>query len=188
MLLSEGAKRLNLRIVNNSGGEYDLIELFTTQDGSWDVSNKPFSVPQWARKYLPGFTSAGAATHALVRVEDANGQPITIGVTFGNMTLSTASKPEKWAIQDVYGSYNPDRGEHGSMTINFPGAKQRIEGVGLPWNNHVSLFAVYRKSKPEVQPVVVPPTQIGNISVPSDLIIRIEQKYRELGKLIDSLR
>ena len=193
MLISEGAKRLNLRIVENGSGEYDLIELFTTQDGSWEVSNKPFSLPAWAMKHLPGFTSAGAATHALVRVEDANGQPITIGVTFGNVTLSTANKPEKWAVQEVHGSYKPDRGEHGAMTINFPGAKQRIEGVGLPLNNHVSLFAVYRKTKQVTPPVVTPPvvnppTQIGSISVPLDLIIDIEQEYRKLGKLIDGLR
>lgn len=184
LLISEGAKRLNLNIVDKGKGDYELVELFTTHDGEWEPSSKMFSIPQWARKYLPGFTSAGAATHAMVRVEDENRQPVTIGVHIGNAIVSTANKPEMWAIQQINGSYAPDRGEHGWWKIDFDAARQRIEGIGLPLNNHVSVFAVYRK----VKQIVAPPTQPGTINVPVNVILEVEQRLKQLQQAVDKLR
>lgn len=190
MRISEGVKRLNLSIVDKKKGDYELVELFTTQDGSWEPSNKYFSVPLWALTYLPGFTSAGAATHAFVRVEDTNRKPITIDVRFGSAAISTNSKPEMWAIQQVSGNYKPDHGERGSMTIDFPAARQRIEGVGLPWNNHVSVFAIYRQmveqSKP---PVVVPPARPdgGTMVVSVEKLRKAQRAVTELAKALEEL-
>lgn len=180
MRISEGAKRLNLTIVNKGSGVYELIDLFTTQDGSWEPSSKPFSVPSWALVYLPGFTSAGAATHALVRVEDANRKPITIDVKFGNIVVSTAGKPEMWAVQQINGSYKPEQGEHGWWSIDFDGALHRIEGIGLPLNNHVSIFAVYR----QVQP---PRPDGGKIEIPVEALRKAQNAARELVSALEAL-
>lgn len=191
MRISEGARRLNLNIADKGAGNYELVELFTTQDGQWEPSGKPFSVPQWALSYLPGFSSAGAATHAFVRVEDEQRKPLKTIVRFGSVPVATASKPEMWAIQQVSGSYKPDLGEHGAMTIDFAEAKHKIEGVGLPWNNHVSLFAVYRQIAEQPKPPVVvphPPSQPGVITVSIDAVIEVEQLLQKLQKAVDKLR
>ena len=190
MRISEGAKRLNLNIVDKKSGKYELVEVFTTHDGEWEPSGKPFSVPLWALSYLPGFSSAGAATHAFVRVEDEQRKPLKTIVRFGSTPISTASKPEMWAVEQVSGSYKPDLGEHGGMTIDFDSAIHRIEGLGLPWNNHVSLFAVYRQvaTQPKPPVVVPPPSQPGMITVPIDAVIEVEQLLQKLQKAVDKLR
>jgi len=63
-----------------------VVDLFTTTDGSWEVSDKPGSVPQWARDaYLKPwgapdyFDDAGGAVHLFGLVLDESGHPIKTG-------------------------------------------------------------------------------------------------------------
>lgn len=179
-MISDGAKRLNLQIETLPNGIYELVDLFTTQDGSWEPSSAPYSVPQWALKYLPGFSSAGAATHAFARVEDERGAAIAVDVRYqaGGLIdfVATDEKPEMWSNHQINGSYNPIAGERGSWSM-YPAlsAAQRISGIGLPGNYHVSVFAVWRK----VSPITVPP-EVGYVTIKR---AEVTATLRELDRL-----
>jgi hypothetical protein len=85
MRISDWVSRFNVSVrrneerPDNPPGEvvYRLTELFTTRDGSWEPSDKPGTLPQWARdEHLRPFGApdyfddAGGDHHLFARVLD----------------------------------------------------------------------------------------------------------------------
>lgn len=152
MRMSDGAHKLNIELVDGAvmSGEFEIKDIFTTQDGSWDPDDKPYSVPQWARDaYLTkSFDDAGAAHHLFSRFEDENGTPMHFYVSYqagsGSMEL-VETKPSGWANLPMFNSFSPERGEHGPWRAFKPDIRHGINGTGLPNNLHVSTFVVWQR-------------------------------------------
>ena len=99
--ISEGAKRMNLTIKHSeerpdhptADPHLVLVDLFTTQDGRWDVQDTAYSVPQWAIDAYANadFVERGGATNLFALVLDANNQPVKdITFLFTDLKGSTA--------------------------------------------------------------------------------------------------
>lgn len=183
-MFSEGASRLRLIERPASGNSLKLDYIFTTQDGEWYQSDKPYSVPEWAifRYNKATFMERGAATHIFVRVEDEAGIAIPSFVQISNpgMTsvLATVDKPSGWQNLPIFEGYNPDAGEHGPWSVTADGANVVVDGIGLPHSWHVSTFLVFVKSaEPVIQPtppVVVPDGwPVQEIHLTSPTILRV---------------
>ena len=164
--ISIGANKMGLSHSIAKGGLWRLKILFTTKDGSWETSDDPYSVPQWARdKYLShSFDDAGGDHHLFVRFEDKNGKPLPEIALFRTpyaketALRDTNNKGSLWQNIPIYGGSNfaPDRGEIGPWTWGPAGEKETyVRGGGLPFNRHVSTFAVFERYD-EVLPEPVP--------------------------------
>ena len=162
-LISPGAIKLGLSAAPRNAlpgavHTYELRHLFTTQQGSWDPAGRPYDVPDWARSaYLkPGnapdyFDDAGGDHHLFARVEDEAGTPIPATIRFWSRdglhidSKSTGDKKSGWANIPIWSTFNPDRGERGAWLWGPDGALAVADGGGLPNNEHVSSFAVWRR-------------------------------------------
>lgn len=172
MRISEWATKFNAIIepAKAKPGEtyYRVRDLFTTRDGSWEPSNKPGSVPQWARDtYLhgtnhPQYNSDGGADHHIFGAvaDGANLKPLG-NITFwtpdynGNMTIQRV-KTHGWANSVIDSSFVPERGERGPWAWQpSPALADIVIGGGLPANMHVSWFCVWEAFT--MPPVIVPP-------------------------------
>ena len=167
--ISDAAKAFGVQVTpyNAKPGEtvYRVADIFTTRDGSWDPSDKPGSVPQWARDaYLkplshPQYNDDGGADHHIfgaVQQIDGNLYPSFPIQYFtwsdgANRTLQNAKK-HGWANIVMFASskFVPERGERGPWAWKPAGvAADTVTGAGMPSNWHVSFWAVWR---PEVTP------------------------------------
>jgi hypothetical protein len=174
MEISEWASRYNVIVrrceerPDHPPGDivYRVKDLFTTRDGSWDPSDKPGTIPQWARdRYLrpwdapDRFDDAGADHHLFARVLDLNGQPVKepdlilywsdgfekLGdANYRNYVRMTPKQGSGWANQVVFNNFNPDGGERGAWCWCPRGAADVVVGGGMPNNHHVSFFAVWQ--------------------------------------------
>ena len=162
-LISPGAIKLGLSAAPRNAlpgavHTYELRHLFTTQTGSWDPAGRPYDVPDWARSaYLkPGnapdyFDDAGGDHHLFARVEDESGTPISATIRFWSRdglhidSKATGDKKSGWANIPIWSTFNPDRGERGAWLWGPDGALAVADGGGLPNNEHVSSFAVWRR-------------------------------------------
>lgn len=197
MRISDWATKFNVEIVPAVGapGEtiWRLVDFFTTRDGSWEPSGQPGSVPQWARDaYLkplghPQYNDDGGADrHLFGAVMDAGALVPFFPIEYwthtdnGNRNVQH-SKKHGWANMAMYGgsSFVPERGERGPWAWKPASVKADIViGGGLPANQHVSWFAVW---KPEVVAVVVPDD--GPNEQPTD-IAALEQRVARLENII----
>jgi hypothetical protein len=164
-LISIGAIKLGLSAtprapLPGAAHAYELRHLFTTQNGSWDPSGRPYDVPDWARlAYLKApndpqyFDDAGGDHHLFARVEDEQGNPLPTPIRFWSRdgqhieSKSTADKKSGWANIPIWSSFSPDRAEQGPWLWGPDGALAVAvaDGGGLPNNEHVSSFAVWRR-------------------------------------------
>ena len=152
---------------------YRLKDLFTTRLGSWELSNEPGAVPDWARTaYLRPwnaddcFDDAGGDHHLFARVLDLDGKPVTtenliIGWSDGfallgqpdftqHITLHMTPKLKSgWANQPIWNSFCPERHEIGAWCWCPVGAADVVIGGGLPNNCHISIFAVWQAERRE---------------------------------------
>lgn len=146
---------------------YRIKDIFTTRDGSWEVSNKPGSIEQWARdEYLTAqFDDAGADHHIFGRMNHAIGTFVPGGRirywTYsdnGNASTPSVKRHSGWANIVMYpsSSFVPSRGERGpwAWCPDVPYADV-VTGAGMPQNWHVSWFAVWQAKV--YQPDVVDP-------------------------------
>ena len=171
--VSDWATKFNVTIIPAAGqpGEtiYRVRDLFTTRDGSWDVSGKTGSVPQWARDtYLkPGNhpqynDDAGADHHIFGAV--AQGDRLQPHGTIHYWTFNDNGnhtdqrvKLHGWAniVMWSSSSFVPERGERGPWAWAPKGVNADIViGAGMPANQHISFWAVW---EPYTVPVVIIP-------------------------------
>jgi hypothetical protein len=151
---------------------YRVIDLFTTQSGSWEPSDRRGAAPGWAReRYLRPlgapdfFDDAGGDHHLFARVLDANGNPIVTDNLvrywsdgferlgdpgYHGYVRMTPKRASGWVNQPIFNSFSPERGESGAWCWCPEGAADVVCGGGLPNNEHVSIFAVW-KAEPRTQ-------------------------------------
>jgi hypothetical protein len=149
------------------GPLYRVKEIFSTRNGSWEVSAEFGSIDGWARdEWWQGakIDGAGGDHHFFIIVLDAAGKPLPgKGIIWrqGELTADWTPTAQKDAKPDgsenipMQNSYAPDRGEHGSWSGTTIGRADLLHGADLPWNNHVSVFFVLQASAepaPEPEP------------------------------------
>ena len=177
MRINKWAKRFNIEVrraeerPDKPEGDvvYRVKDVFTTRDGSWEVSDKEGSVPQWARDaYLRPwghpeyFDDAGGDHNLFACVLDLEGKPIKTEdlVRFWSEGFETLGDPSfqpgdcrtpkhgsGWANIPVFNHFVPDRDEHGAWCWCPEGAADVIVGGGLPNKWHVSTFAVWQAER-----------------------------------------
>lgn len=168
---SQGAKNMNYQIRKGDGTRFALKDVFTTAYGSWEPSNREFSIEQWAfdsyaRPFgaADWFDDAGGEQHLFIRVEDTHGNALPVDVLFwseedgnGNPTnairKNTREKRSGWQNQDIYNSFAPNRGEVGAWRFAPVGARDILIGGGLPLRQHISTFAVWQEVGDQDQPI-----------------------------------
>ena len=121
---------------------YWPIAIWITVDGNWD------GVPQWARGYLENFPEAGGDHHVFGRCLDINGNVLNKKFLLLWPDGSADRTPELsgWANVPIYEGYFPDQGQVGGyswLAVNG----NRIDGIGLAYNQHISFFVVWRERK-----------------------------------------
>jgi hypothetical protein len=144
---------------------YDLIDVFTTVDGTWDPSDKVGSIPVWARNsYLRSLSDPyycgdlGGATHMFILVLDQHGVPAegtqTIYWSSGLGSLpprkddsyvyrSTGHHGWSNCYMEHHGSgYTPPN--RGPWCMAPSGVADVLEYVGLPYSWHISTFGVWK--------------------------------------------
>jgi len=161
---------------------YRVKDIFTTRDGSWEVSSNPGSVNQWARdEYLRPwgaadyFDDAGADHHLFARVLDLNGNPVKerdsilywsdgfnkLGdPNYTGYVKQTPKEKSGWSNAVVFSGYVPERQEHGPWSWCPRGAADVVVGGGLPANWHVSTFVVWQAEKRSAAPKQEEPVEV----------------------------
>lgn len=143
---------------------YVVKDVFTTQDGKWDVGQTPppYGIEQWARDaYLKPlgapdyFDDAGAATHLFGAVVGLDGQlirhhPMHWWNQDKTIHYDTPTKDKSgWANMFMNGdsAFWPDQGQTGTWSWAPEGAIEQIAGGGLPNKWHVATFVVWQAVK-----------------------------------------
>jgi hypothetical protein len=153
---------------------YRLKDLFTTRNGSWELSSEPGSVIDWARQtYLRPFGApdyfddAGGDHHLFARVLGVDGQPVKTAnlvrywsdgfamlgnTSYNGYTHMTPKERSGWANLVMFNSsYSPDRSEQGPWCWCPEGAADVVVGGGMPWNHHISFFAVWQAERRQTE-------------------------------------
>lgn len=206
MRISDAAKQFGIQIETAQAaapGEvvYRVKDIFTTRDGSWEPSNKPGSVPQWARDtYLkspshPQYNDDGGADHHIFGAVWRDGAliasfPIEY-YTDGKQNHTTQiAKRHGWANIVMYSSssYVPERGERGPWRWQPAGVKADVVvGAGMPSNWHVSWFAVWEAVRNDDVVIPTEPTEPGG-PVDTSLEKRVAALEADNAKLKALLR
>jgi hypothetical protein len=149
-----------------SGPFYRIREVFTTRDGSWEPSANLGSIDQWAvDEWWSGakWKGAGGTNNFFIMVLDKAGQPIVgkglywwqKGTEPANATDTKVTWDDGTENLPVWNYYNPAAGETGSWSGATVGRSDVLEGVDLPYKNHISTFVVLQESDAAIEP---PPT------------------------------
>lgn len=146
----------------STGFRYVIKDVFTTVNGSWEVSDTPGSIPQWARDdYLSSdFVEAGADHHLFAAVLGVDGlllrgQQIRYwsdgfdrlgDPDYAGYIHAETQAQSGWANIPIYGgsSFSPERGESGPWCWTPAGRAEVMIGGGLPNNHHISTFVVWQ--------------------------------------------
>jgi hypothetical protein len=156
--------RLEIQPVTPSNHQdvvYVVKDVFTTQDGDWDVGEKPppYGIMQWARNaYLKPwnapdvFDDAGGATHLFGAVMGLDGQLMRNHVirwwTKDNrhQFQMTTKAHSGWAnlFMTADSTFWPQDGQSGPWCWAPEGAIEGVFGGGLPNQWHVSTFVVWQ--------------------------------------------
>ena len=146
---------------------YILKDLFTTASGSWEHSDLPGSVPEWARdEYLKPagasdyFDDAGGDHHLFAAVIGLDGKLVrNHEIVYWSDGFEMLGDPDYegyvrrmtkersgWAnvITGPGSSFVPERNESGPWCWAPAGASEVVCGGGLPLNHHISFFAVWQ--------------------------------------------
>jgi hypothetical protein len=146
---------------------YILKDLFTTLNGSWETSDLPGSITQWARdEYLKPFGAedyfddAGGDHHLFSAIIGLDGKLIRnlevlywsdgfemLGIPdYEGYVRRLTKEKSGWAnvITGPGSSFVPERDESGPWCWAPKGAAEVVCGGGLPANHHVSFFAVWQ--------------------------------------------
>jgi hypothetical protein len=156
------------------GGDvlYLVKDIFTTRDGSWELSDKPGSINQWARDaYLKPFGApdffddAGGDHHLFAAIIGLDGQLMRekevifwsdgfdkLGdANYQGYVLRQTKSHSGWAniVSGSGSSFVPERGESGPWCWAPAGAAEVVCGGGMPAKQHVSMFVVWQAVKRE---------------------------------------
>lgn len=168
-----GIKKISER-PDNPQGEivYEIVQIFTTLLGSWEPSGEFGSIDQWARDaWLKPFGApdffddAGGDHHIFAAIIGLDGELLREHeVRFWSDGFEQLGNPEftgyesrltktqsGWANIPIYSgsSYYPENGQQGPWCWAPVGASEVIVGGGLPANQHVSVFCVWRAVRKE---------------------------------------
>lgn len=150
MRISNGVKEINA-VVKEVFGDYETVDVWTTFNGQWYVSDSPYSIPKWAVDEYAIANELGGAHHLFVRILKKDGSvDLDAAVAYKNNTLLDTRKTQArdgFANIPVYNVFYPDQGANGGWETApvVPGNTQfGVLGGGLPYGLHVSLFTVYR--------------------------------------------
>jgi hypothetical protein len=162
---------------------YRVRDIFTTRDGSWEPSDKPGSIPAWARdaylkypKHAQYFDDAGADHHLFgAAMGDAgNLQPfgtIRFYTYTDNGNQSTQRvKHSGWGNIPIFG-HSETPGPWAWHPTNGGKKADVVKGGGLPGGWHVSFFCVWEAVEepaivaPPIDPV--PPTPVEPLTLES---------------------
>ena len=181
-----------------------LVDVFTTRDGSWEVSDKPGSIEAWARQaYLyppndPRYNAQGGGdVNLFVLLKDPDGNHLPgAGAWFWSDGLDKLAlkneafapylttrdaEPSGWANIPLAASsgydYTKDRGPWCWTTYGYADV---LIGGGLPGWWHVSMFGVWQIQMGAVEPPVEPPV--------GDLEPRVRLLEIRFGALLELLR
>lgn len=147
------------RLVIANDTNYVVTDIFTTYNGSWEVTGQPFAIKQRFRdKFLKTtndplyIDDGGAQKHILVGIYDKNGKPIqgkevvfntkdeanryimpTKKSGFSNVQLSASS------------AFWPESGQSGFWYITLPGTNLKVAGLGLPNKWHIATYIIIKK-------------------------------------------
>lgn len=200
MRISDWAQKFNISVTPfdavaappHGATVYRIKDVFTTRDGSWDVSDKPGSLPQWARdEYLRReFDDAGADRHIFGRVLGEVGRIHYLTHTDNSNHVTVQAKSHSgWANIPMYASssFVPERGEQGPWAW-APDAEyvDVVIGAGLPANQHVSWFAVWTKEvyQGTVTPPIDPPTDPTDPPIVSpDVVAQVWRNRDDIAQL-----
>lgn len=199
--ISDWVKHYKLWVeeVQGQPGEtvYKVKYLFSTRDGSWEPSDKPGSVPQWARDLFlfppshPQYNDDGGADHHLFGAVLHNvggfyqvGQIHFWTYTDHDNQNHISVKKSGWANIPMFGHSDAP----GPWAWTVSGNKADVvKGGGMPGGLHISWFAVWERvvipGKPEEpeRPPVDPPTEPGQADVLARLA-RLERAFDVLVK------
>ena len=184
-----------MRRGRQGGPVYRIKDVFSTCDGSWELSNGFGGIDQWAKDdYWSGakFDGAGGDHNFFILALDKDGAPIPgKGLLFWQGPMSADFKPSdpREAKQDgsenipVFGSYSPGLGEHGSWSGAALGKSDVLVGVGMPWNHHVSVFCVVQAEVELPPPPPPPPTGdlAGVVAAITGLTVQVQRLADHLG-------
>lgn len=199
MLKSEWAKHYKVWIeeVQGQPGEtvYKVKYLFSTRDGSWEPSDKPGSVPQWARDLFlfpphhPQYNDDGGADRHLFGavLGDAGGMN-----AFGSILYWTYTDNKNHTVQPVKKSgwaniimWGPNDDIPGPWAWQPANVKADVvKGGGMPGGLHISWYAVWERVVIPAEPVdppVDPPTTDPALR---ELALRIERVEKTLDKFV----
>lgn len=161
---------------------YIVKDIFTTRNGSWDVTTDPYAVPQWAKDaYLSGtFQKAYEKSNLYAAVIGLDGQFVTdqeivfwtggleklndLGSTTWEVRRTSESPGWGTLVMFSSSSYDPSAGQEGPWcwTPNKPVPAEVVCGGGLPNGENVSTFVVWQAvNKSELDnptPTPTPPT------------------------------
>lgn len=148
---SAGVDKLRVSVEKspNANKYWRLIDMWTTNFGSWEVGSDPYSIPGWARNdYMSNFPLAGGDHNIYAMLLDANRAPQPnrqVKFWHDHGAFLKVTNDKGFCEQDIYGSFNPDDpAQRGAWSVQPSGAADRAVGFGLPMNHHVSLFAVWQ--------------------------------------------
>ncbi len=150
---SAGVTRLRVDVTRppRYGGAYRLTDLFTTIFGSWEVGASEYSIPEWARRDFMGFFPMAGGDHNIYCIVLGKDNRVLRDAKFSvwnsKEAFLVATKQDGFAEKDVYGSFNPDDlNQSGAWSARVADVieSDTVCGFGLPMNQHVSLFCVWR--------------------------------------------
>ena len=140
--LTELAVSVDRRGVDTSQKHWRIIAVWRTRNGSWD------DVPTWARQWQQD--TLGGDHHAFGRALFADGTLAPqAGFVLGwpDGVDGRTPEPDGWANIPLFAGYNPAQGP-GPYSWAKAGNAEKLVGLGLPHNHHVSFFAVWQEMEP----------------------------------------
>lgn len=199
MRVSEWVKHYKLWVeeVQGQPGEtvYKVKYLFSTRDGSWEPSDKPGSVPQWARDLFlfpmshPQYNHDGGADRHIFGavLSDTGGMQAFGSIRYWTYTdnknhVVQPVKPWGWANNTMWGPNDAIPGPWAWTVANVKA--DIVKGGGMPGGLHISWFAVWERvviPAGPVDPPVDPPTEPGLADVLRRLT-RLERAFDVLTK------
>jgi hypothetical protein len=134
-----------------------VVSRFTTQDGEWYSSQKPYSITEaelaaYGDEEIPGM---GGANHIFVKSK--SGDYIVFDTSDGKNHTINYAPPSGWINFPLFHSsaYVPARGEQGPWIV-WVNNVEVARGLGLPDGLHVSTFLIVEDVDSGSQPQ--PPT------------------------------